>query len=288
MTGFGYSVVPSAGLTDIVGEESTQVAAGGVTVSTAVLCTNCEGLERDTLAVTVWFVGELGDEVGVAVTVVVLEAPGAMLSAALETPALAAPVTAAAIENEPALQTELSLLMTVSVKLAGLGYSVLRLVGLRLTVGSAGWQTGARVTVKFELDWTVCDGFERAALAVIEYVLWVEGAEVGVTVTVVVFVAPGATDRDEGTLAEIFPAVWPPSFALALIENEVAEQALLSLLVSVAVKVVPAGNSAVREAGLSEMTGAAVMHCSGGTTVRPASSSADCVGFVRLALAETM
>jgi hypothetical protein len=72
-------------------------------------------LERDTLAVTVWFVGELGAEVGVAVTVVVLEAPGAMLSTALETPALAAPVAPAPIENEPALQTELSVLVTVSV-----------------------------------------------------------------------------------------------------------------------------------------------------------------------------
>jgi hypothetical protein len=72
-------------------------------------------LERDTVAVTVWFVGEPGNAVGVAVTVVVLEAPGAMLSTALETPALAAPVAPAPIENEPALQTELSLLVTVSV-----------------------------------------------------------------------------------------------------------------------------------------------------------------------------
>lgn len=84
---------------------------------------------------------------------------------------------------------------------------MLRLVGLRLTVGSAGSQTGANVTVKFELSWTVCEGLERLALAVIEYVLWVEGAEVGVTVTVVVFVAPGATDRVDAMLAEIFPAV---------------------------------------------------------------------------------
>jgi hypothetical protein len=36
-----------------------------------------------------------------------------------------------------------------------------------LTVGSAGWQTGASVIVKFELSWTVCEGFERLALAVI-------------------------------------------------------------------------------------------------------------------------
>jgi hypothetical protein len=119
-------------------------------------------------------------------------------------------------------------------------------------------------------------------------VLSVEGAEVGVTVTVVVLVAPGATDRADAIPAEIFPAGWPLSCALAVIENEVVEQALLSLFVSDAVKVVPPGNSAVRALGLSEMTGAAVMHCSGGTTVSPASSSADWVGFVRLALAETM
>jgi hypothetical protein len=72
-------------------------------------------LERDTLAVTVWFVGEVGNEVGVAVTVAVLEAPGAMLRTELETPALAAPVAPAPIEKEVALQTELSLLTTISV-----------------------------------------------------------------------------------------------------------------------------------------------------------------------------
>lgn len=104
-----------AGLTDIVGEETTQVAAGGVTVSTAVLCTSCEGLERDTLAVMVWFVVEDGNEVGVAVTVVVWDAPGAMLKTESEGLALTAPLAAAAIENESALQTELSLLTTVSV-----------------------------------------------------------------------------------------------------------------------------------------------------------------------------
>ena len=106
------------------------------------------------------------------------------------------------------------------------------LAGLRLTVGSATWQVGARVTVKFELSWTVSDGFERIALAVIEYVLSVEGAEVGVTVTVVVCVAPGATDNDEAMVVEIFAAFWPLSAALAVMENDVAVQALLSLLVS--------------------------------------------------------
>jgi hypothetical protein len=62
-----------------------------------------------------------------------------------------------------------------------------------------------------------------------------DGAEVGATVTVVVLVAPGATDRAAAMLAEIFPAGWPLSSALAVIENEVAEQALLSLFVSEAV-----------------------------------------------------
>jgi hypothetical protein len=147
---------------------------------------------------------------------------------------------------------------------------------------------GATVSVKVELSWTVCAGFERAAFAVIEYVLSAEGAEVGVTVTVAVLVAPGATDRLEGMLAEIFPAFWPLSSALAVIENVAVGQALLSLLVSEAVKVVPAGNSAVREIGLKEISGAAVAHCSGGTTVKPASSSADWFGVERLALAETM
>jgi hypothetical protein len=72
-------------------------------------------VERDTLAVTVWVVCELGAEVGVAVTVVVLVPPGAILRVPLETPALAAPLALAPIENELALQTELSLLTTVSV-----------------------------------------------------------------------------------------------------------------------------------------------------------------------------
>jgi hypothetical protein len=108
-------------------------------------------LERDTVAVTVWFVGEPGNAVGVAVTVVILEAPGAMLSAALETPAFAAPLAPAPIVNETALHAELSLLTTVSVKLAGFGYSVLRAFGLRLTLGSAVWQVGGGgVTVSRE------------------------------------------------------------------------------------------------------------------------------------------
>jgi hypothetical protein len=106
-------------------------------------------------------------------------------------------------------------------------------------------------------------------------VLWLAGADVGVTVTVVVLVVPGATERDDAMPVEMFPAVRPLSCAMALIENDVAEQALLSLFVSEAVKAVPVGNSAVRETGLSEITGAAVVHCSGGTTVKPASSSAD-------------
>jgi hypothetical protein len=72
-------------------------------------------LERDTLAVTVWFVVEEGAEVGVAVTVVVWVAPGAMLRDAVEGLAVAAPVTLAPIENELAVQTELSLLTTVNV-----------------------------------------------------------------------------------------------------------------------------------------------------------------------------
>lgn len=78
------------------------------------------------------------------------------------------------------------------------------------------------------------------------------------------------------------------SCANALIEKVVVEQALLSLFVSEAVKVVPEGNSAVREVGLSEISGAAVTHCSGGMTVKPASSSTDWLGLERLALAETM
>ena len=36
------------------------------------------------------------------------------------------------------------------------------------------------------------------------------------------------------------------------------------------------------------MVGVAAMHCSGGKTVKPASSSADWFGLERLALAETM
>lgn len=108
-------------------------------------------MERETLAVTVWFVGAVGNMVGVTVTIVVREAPGPMLSSELDTPALATFVALAPIEKELMLQAELSLLTTVSVKFAGFGYSVLRLSGLRLTVGSAGWQAGAKVTVKFEL-----------------------------------------------------------------------------------------------------------------------------------------
>ena len=45
---------------------------------------------------------------------------------------------------------------------------MLRLFGLRVTVGSTASQTGARVTVKLELSWTVCAGFDRIAFAVIE------------------------------------------------------------------------------------------------------------------------
>ena len=59
--------------------------------------------------------GELGNEVGVAVTVVVLVAPGSMLRTPLEGMAEAAPVALAPIENELALQAELSLLTMVSV-----------------------------------------------------------------------------------------------------------------------------------------------------------------------------
>ena len=106
---------------------------------------------------------------------------------------------------------------------------MLRLLGLKVTVGAAGWQTAGTVTVKVEPSWTVCDGFVRAALAVIEYRVSVEGAEVGVTVSVVVLVTPGATERVDAMLAEIFAADCPPSAAVALIENEVVEQALPSL-----------------------------------------------------------
>jgi hypothetical protein len=108
-------------------------------------------LERDTLAVTVWFVGEPGNAVGVAVTVVTWVPPGAILRTPLEAPALAAPVALAPIENEPALHAALSLLTTVSVKLAAFGYTELLLTGLRLTLGSAVWQVGAGgVTVSTE------------------------------------------------------------------------------------------------------------------------------------------
>jgi hypothetical protein len=72
-------------------------------------------LERETLAVTVWLVVEAGNEVGVAVTVVVWVAPGAMLSDPLDELVLTAPVALAPIENELALQIELSLLTIVSV-----------------------------------------------------------------------------------------------------------------------------------------------------------------------------
>ena len=70
---------------------------------------------RETLAVTVWFVGELGEEVGVAVMVAVFDAPGVMLKTELDGLALAAPVAPAPIEKELALQAGLSLLTTVSV-----------------------------------------------------------------------------------------------------------------------------------------------------------------------------
>jgi hypothetical protein len=162
-----------------------------------------------------------------------LVVPGAMLRTPLAAWAEAAPVMPAPIENELAVQTELSLLTIVTAKLVAFGYTVLLLVGLRLTVGGATWQTGStRVTVKFELSWTVCDGFDRIAFALIEYVLLVAGAEVGVTVTVVTLVVWGATDNDEAVLVEMFPAVWPLSAALAVMEKDVAVQALLSLLVT--------------------------------------------------------
>ena len=66
-----------------------------------------------------------------------------MLRAELAELALAAPVALARIANELGSQTELSLLTIVKVKIAGFGYSVLRLLGLRLTLGSAVWQVGA-------------------------------------------------------------------------------------------------------------------------------------------------
>ena len=72
-------------------------------------------MERETLAVTVWLVVDDGNEVGVAVMVVDLVAPGAMLRDPLEGPAETAPVAPAPIENEPGSQTELSLLTIVSV-----------------------------------------------------------------------------------------------------------------------------------------------------------------------------
>ena len=59
-----------------------------------------------------------------------------------------------------------------------------------------------------------------------------EGAEAGVTVTVAVLVAPGATDSDDAMFVEMFPAFCPLSAAPALMENDVAVHALLSLLVS--------------------------------------------------------
>jgi hypothetical protein len=103
------------GLRLTLGSAASQVGGGGETVSWDVSWTNCEGLARETLAEIVWFVGEAGNEVGVAVTMVVLVAPGAMLRTALAGLALAAPVASAPMENEPALQTELSLLTIVSV-----------------------------------------------------------------------------------------------------------------------------------------------------------------------------
>ena len=101
---------------------------------------------------TVWFVGAVTDLVGVTVTIAVFEAPGAMLSREADTPVLARFVVVPLIEKQPAVHAELSLFRTVSVKLACFGNSVLRLSGLRLTVGTLGWQVAAaRVTVKVEL-----------------------------------------------------------------------------------------------------------------------------------------
>ena len=72
-------------------------------------------MERETLAVTVWLVVDDGNEVGVAVMVAVLVAPGAMLRDPVEGPAETAPEAPAPMENELGSQTELSLLTIVSV-----------------------------------------------------------------------------------------------------------------------------------------------------------------------------
>jgi hypothetical protein len=103
------------GLRLMLGSAASQVGGGGETVSWDVSCTSCEGLDRETLAEIVWFVGEAGSEVGVAVTTVVWVPPGAMLRTAFDGLAVAAPVAPAPIENELALQAELSLLTIVSV-----------------------------------------------------------------------------------------------------------------------------------------------------------------------------